>query len=102
MGCGGSSLPAITEPSREAINAGGRRKSYNTGGNIFPKSARNKERMSSVDEEDENGNVGCKIYIYLLTCETFISGFTDRKRAPHCDCGKIETRMVMVKCSLTV
>ena len=61
MGCGGSSLPAINEPSREAINAGGRRKSYNTGGNIFPKSARNKERMSSVEEEDENGNVGRNI-----------------------------------------
>lgn len=70
MGCGGSSLPAINEPSREAINAGGRRKSYNTGGNIFPKSARNKERMSSVEEEDENGNVRWKIW-YLMACEGF-------------------------------
>ena len=57
MGCGSSSVPAISEPSREAVNAGGRRKSYNTGGNLFPKSARNKERMTSLDEEDDNGNV---------------------------------------------
>ena len=58
MGCGASSLPAISEPSQEAANAGGRRKSYNTGGNLFPKSARNKERMTSLDEEDEVGPVG--------------------------------------------
>ena len=55
-------MPAITEPSQEAVNAGGRRKSYNTGGNLFPKSARNKERMTSLDEEDENGNVGFHLF----------------------------------------
>ena len=61
MGCGSSSVPAISESSQEAVSAGGRRKSYNTGGNIFPKSARNKERMSSLDEEDENVNVSFNI-----------------------------------------
>jgi len=42
MGCGSSkdSFPSIKEPSAEAAVAGGRRKSYNTGGNLFPRSAR--------------------------------------------------------------
>ena len=76
MGCGASSLPAISEPSQEAANAGGRRKSYNTGGNLFPKSARNKERMTSLDEEDEVGPVGSHlINKYIHYCQLRISLF---------------------------
>ena len=50
MGCGASSgvQPVIMEPARE-VSSLGRRKSYNTGGNLFPKSARNKVREK--DEE---------------------------------------------------
>lgn len=48
-------LKKIQEPSREVSVAGGggRRKSYNTGGNIFPKSARPKGREKI---EDNNSN----------------------------------------------
>ena len=54
MGCGSSSgvQPVIMEPARE-VSSLGRRKSYNTGGNLFPKSARNKVR----EKEEEISKV---------------------------------------------
>ena len=43
----------IQEPSLEVPVAGGRRKSYNTGGNIFPKSARPKLREKQPENSAE-------------------------------------------------
>ena len=53
------------EPSLEVpvAGGGGRRKSYNTGGNIFPKSARPKSRdkiaENSMETDDKVNNSVC-------------------------------------------